>query len=286
MGLVLIGLAFAAAAFNADGEGIPGVRALNWAFILGAIIFLVLSVFFGLALIALTIWNYFHAVEVPPSKWYCRYWPAQRIAEVSGVKVRTRESAGRVRVYCQARFAEDALAQLSTSLDGDGTHLVDFPQQGVDFANDPQEGDLAIVTITANPAWWRGRPAKRTQPVEVGITDHRRSVTPEQVENALKRLDGLVDEAQRILERCGRPHEQMRGADPMDFQENCMPRINQFNADATNTIDEVAPEYMGKFKNVGNVTHNTDVKPAMIQQLEKWLDNLGAIQGELRKRLQ
>ena len=43
---------------------------------------------------------------------------------------------------------------------------------------------------------------------------------------------------------------------------------------------------MGKFKNVGNVTHNTEVKPAMIQQLEKWLDNLGAIQEELRKRLQ
>jgi len=71
----------------------------------------------------------------------------------------------------------------------------------------------------------------------------------------------------------------------MHFQNFCIPRIIKFGSDAATTINEVAPEYIGKLQNVGNVTHNTDVKPAMIQELEKWLENLGAIQDELRKRL-
>lgn len=105
------------------------------------------------------------------------------------------------------------------------------------------------------------------------------------VRKAIAAIDPLVDEAQRILESCGRPREQMRGADPMYFQNVCIPRINKFALDATTTIRGVAPEYTGKFQNVGNVTHNTDTKPAMIQQVERWLENLGAIQDELRKRL-
>jgi hypothetical protein len=102
---------------------------------------------------------------------------------------------------------------------------------------------------------------------------------------AIARIDPLITEAQEILESCGRPREQMLGSDPMYFQNVCMPRINKFALNATTTIREVAPEYVGKFQNVGNVTYGTDVKPAMIQQMERWLDNLGAIQDELRKHL-
>jgi hypothetical protein len=285
LALTLAGLAIASVLGARPEDSPPYLEPLAWIFFIGALVFLAIAFLVALAWLALLIRHYFHAVDAPFGQWYCRYWPAQRIAHVSGVKVRTHQAEGRVRVHCEVRFVEDAFAQFSTALRGDGTHIIDFPQQGVDFANDPQQGDLATVTVTANPDWWRGRPSKRTRYVEVDITDHRPSVTPEQVESALKRLDGLVDEAQRILERCGRPQEQMRGADPMDFQEHCVPRIIKFQADATKTIAEVAPEYMGKFTNVGNVTHNVEVKPAMIQQVEKWLDNLGAIQDELRRRL-
>ena len=107
----------------------------------------------------------------------------------------------------------------------------------------------------------------------------------ERVRRAIAAIDPLIGEAQAILESCGRPREQMIDAGPMYFQNVCIPRINKFALDATATIREVAPEYIGKFQNVGNVTHETDVKPAMIQQMERWLDNLGAIQDELRKRL-
>ena len=65
----------------------------------------------------------------------------------------------------------------------------------------------------------------------------------------------------------------------------CIPRINKFGRDCTTTIDRHAPEFRGKFQNVGNITHGTDIKPAMVQQVERWLENLDAIQGELRTRL-
>jgi len=107
----------------------------------------------------------------------------------------------------------------------------------------------------------------------------------ERVRRAIAAIDPLIGEAQAILDACGRPREHMVGADPMYFQEVCMPRINKFGRDADATIGQVAPEYIGKFQNVGNVTYGTEVKPAMIQQMERWLDNLGAIQDELRKRL-
>lgn len=107
----------------------------------------------------------------------------------------------------------------------------------------------------------------------------------ERIRQRIAAIDPLIAEAQEILEACGRPSEQMRGADSMHFQRVCIPRINQFARDATTTIQKVAPEYMGKFQNVGNVTHGTDVKPAMIQQVERWLENLGAIQDGLRTRL-
>ena len=161
-----------------------------------------------------------------------------------------------------------------------------FRQENVDFTNDPQQDDLATVTVTVTPAWWRGRPARRTECVRVSITDHRRTVTSAQVHDALSRLDALIDEAQAILEACGRPHEEMIGAGTMYFQQQCIPRINKFYADATRAIDELVPEFMGKFQNVGNVTHTANDKPVMIQQVERSLDNLGVIEDELRKRLQ
>ena len=71
----------------------------------------------------------------------------------------------------------------------------------------------------------------------------------------------------------------------MYFQEECIPRINKFYADTTSAIRELVPEFMGRFDNVGNVTYDTDAKPAMIQQLEKWLENVRLIEDELRKRL-
>ena len=105
----------------------------------------------------------------------------------------------------------------------------------------------------------------------------------ERVRRAIAAIDPLIGEAQAILESCGRPREQMIGAGPMYFQNVCIPRINKFALHAAATVREAAPEYIGKFQNVGNVTHGD--KPAMIQQVEKWLDNLGAIQDELRRRL-
>ncbi len=107
----------------------------------------------------------------------------------------------------------------------------------------------------------------------------------ERIRRSIAAIDPLIGEAQEILEACGRPHEQMRGADPMYFQRACIPRINRFAHDAITTIQEVAPEYMGRFQNIGNVFRGTDDKPVMIQQVEKWVENLGRIQDELRRRL-
>ena len=105
------------------------------------------------------------------------------------------------------------------------------------------------------------------------------------ITSRIKTFDSFVDEAQAILDECGRPREQMVGAPPMHFLQECVPRIQKFHADVTKAIDELVPEFMGRFRNVGNVTHNTDDKPAMIQQVERWLENLKWIEDELRKRL-
>jgi hypothetical protein len=285
-GLSLVGLAIGSGGLNAGREeSSRALEALTWAFISGAILLLSLSLVLGLTFVALMIWSYFHAVDVPRGRWYCTYWPAERKTHITGIEIKVGSSAGRVRVHSKVRFAEDALAEFTGQVDGDGTYGPSFPQQDVDFANDPQEGDLATVTVRATPDWWRGRPASQTQQVAVAITDHRLTVTHAQVHAALSLFNALIGEAQSILDACGRPREKMVGADPMYFQEHCMPRINQFGRHATATITELCPEYLGKFQNVGNVTHNTDVKPAMIQQVEKWLENLGAIEDELRKRL-
>jgi hypothetical protein len=105
------------------------------------------------------------------------------------------------------------------------------------------------------------------------------------IRDAIAAIDPLVDEGNRILDSCGRPASQMRGADPMYFIDHCIPKINRFAQAIGDTIREVAPEYSGKVANIGNVTDNTDHKPAMIQQVERWLVKLEAIQDALRARL-
>lgn len=283
--LVLAALAFAAAELNQGREqSSAALDLLTTIFIVASVVFLILCMLFGGLFVAVWIWRYFHAVEITAGQWYCRYWPLQRIAQVSGVVIKCRDWAGTLKVSCHAQFVKEEV-RWATALGGNGSLVVEFPQQAVAFASDPKEGDPAIIVIRAEPSWWRGRPSQRIQRINIGITDHRQAVTPDQVRDAIARIDSLVGEAQRILDSCGRPREQMQGADPMHFQNFCIPRIIKFGSDAATTINEVAPEYIGKLQNVGNVTHNTDVKPAMIQELEKWLENLGAIQDELRKRL-
>jgi len=284
---VLAGLAIATASLNRAGaKDSAGLDALTLIFVVAALALLGLGVLFGLAVAWTLVWRYFHAVDVPSGQWYCRYWPGERIAQVTGVGVTVREGAGTVRVNCHAQFKEEEVSfALSLGPHVNGTLNVDFPQQKVHFASDLREGDPAEIVVIAEPSWWRGRPSKREQRIAVGITDHRPAVTPEEVRAAIARIDPLISEAQALLEACGRPREQMIGADPMYFLHECVPRINKFAQDATVTISEVAPEFLGKLQNVGNVTHNTDVKPAMIQHVEKLLENLGAIQDELRKRL-
>ncbi|MCH8026210.1 MAG: hypothetical protein IH866_05390 [Chloroflexi bacterium] len=285
---VLFGLVLGAAAVPEDQKTawyLDLLDILTAIFVVASFVFLLAALLAAIGFVLVSGYRFFHSVEVPNGKWYCRYWPAQRKAHVSGTEVTTRESAGRVRVSAKATFAEDATVEFSSAIAGDGTYTPQFRQEDVDFPSDPKEGDMVMVTVTATPEWWRGRPATRTEQVRVGITDHRKVVTSEQVHTALRRLDEFVDEAQAILDECGRPRDQMVGAPPMYFQQECMPRINKFYSDAIKTIDELVPEFRGRFENVGNVTHNTDDKPAMIQQVERWLDNIKAIQDGLRKRL-
>jgi hypothetical protein len=72
---------------------------------------------------------------------------------------------------------------------------------------------------------------------------------------------------------------------PMYFITNCAPKINAWFSQATRTVRQVAPEYFDKFENDGNVTHNTDQKAAMIQQLEGRLRRLGEITDDLRSAM-
>lgn len=255
-------------------------------------ILIVLSLFFlvyALAVLATTVWRYFHAVEVMPGKWYFRFWPHEQIAQASGITVRVHEWAGVVKVKCRAQLDRDEVVSTAEIPAGsNGEYGPAFRQEKVDLRGDPNEGDTARLVVNAWSSWWRGAPSERVQTVKVGITDHRPAPiaqTPEQVREAIARINPLIEEAQEILDACGRPQEQMRGADPMYFHKACIPRINQFARDASTTIQEVAPEYMGKFQNVGNVFRGTDDKPVMIRQVEKWLENLGKIQDELRRRL-
>ena len=285
---VLFGLALAAAAVPEEQKTawyLDLLDILTAIFVLASFAALLAALLLTISFVIALGYGFFHSVEIPSEKWYCRYWPAQRKAQVSGIAVAVRGSSGRVQISAEAAFGSDSIAQFSSSVEGDGTHWPEFRQEDVDFSIDPQEGDLATVTVKVTPAWWRGQQATRTEQVRVGITDHRKTVTSEQVHNSLGTFDSFVDEAQAILDECGRPREQMVGAPPMHFLQECVPRIQKFHADVTKAIDELVPEFMGRFRNVGNVTHNTDDKPAMIQQVERWLENLKWIEDELRKRL-
>lgn len=216
-----------------------------------AIVVVILSclLVYTLVALAVTLWNYLFAVEVLPGEWHFRFWPHQQVTQVSGIRVRAREHAGLVKVKCRARFGEEEVA--STAEFPTGSHAVytpTFPQEKVRLKIDPSEGDAVRLVVNAWPSWWRGGPSERVQTVKTGVTDHRPApvaVNPEQVREAIARIDPLVVEAQAILEACGRPREKMTGADPMYFQEECTPKINKFASDADVVIQEVAPEYIG-----------------------------------------
>ena len=135
-----------------------------------AIGFFILGTLFGIGCVARCIWRYFHAVEVPTTQWYCRYWPLQRIAQVHSVLINVHRWAGTVQVECHAQFGKEKVRWLTTASE---SVYVEFPQQKVDFVSDPNEGDPASIVIKVKPRWWRGRSSERIQQVSIGITDHR-----------------------------------------------------------------------------------------------------------------
>jgi len=119
-------------------------------------------------------YRYFHAVQVMPGQWYPRYWPLQRIAHVSGIWIKHEEWGGDVELICQAQFGSDvAIFNRTVRGHSSGTYSIDFPQQPVDFLDDPEEGNTATIVVTATPSWWRGRPSQLIQQAPIGITDHR-----------------------------------------------------------------------------------------------------------------
>ena len=69
------------------------------------------------------------------------------------------------------------------------------------------------------------------------------------------------------------------------MQEPLRPRINEWHFSARPTIEEWAPEYLGKFENDGNIYQDARGKPVMIQQLEGRLKRLDEIMDAIRKKL-
>jgi hypothetical protein len=231
------------------------------------------------------IWRYFHTVEVHASQWYCRYWPLQRLLQVYSVPITTGDWAGKVAVSCEVHIGEEDVHFWNIIPEhSHGTLSIEFPQHGVSFPIHPNEGEHAMVRIKAQPSWWRGRPHELMQTVPIGITDHRdeSAKRSDDVREAIVALDTLIFRGNQLLEMCGRPDEDYHGA-PMFFIEHCLPKMNEFGQEAANTVQRAAPEYIGKLANTGNVTHGD--KKASVQQLERWLENIGAIQEDLRKRL-
>jgi hypothetical protein len=270
---------------QARGGPSPLLDALTVIFAGLAVVFLIVGTAILLLWAARWIWRYFHTVEVHTQQWYCRYWPLQRILQVSSVPITTGDWAGKVSVSCEVQIGGEAVHFLSTiSEHSHGSSIIQFPQQSVSLATHPAEGDPALVRIKAQPSWWRGRSHELMQTVEIGITDHRDDARKrsDDTRDAIAALDALIVRGNQLLELCGRPDEDYYGA-PMFFVDHCLPKMNEFGQEAANTVLRVAPEYIGMLVNTGNVTHGD--KKASVQQLERWLENLGAIQDELRKRL-
>ena len=100
---------------------------------------------------------------------------------------------------------------------------------------------------------------------------------------ALGGINDFIARGNVILEECGRPRKDYYEA-PMHFLEVCIPKMNGYFADLGSHVSQELPEYMGKLTYVGNVTHGTDEKAAMVQSLEGTLTALQSIADDLRDR--
>jgi MFS family permease len=171
----LAALAFAAAQLREDqGSKSGSLELLTTIFVVACLVAIVVSLLLFVAFLALWGYRYFHAVGVIPGQWYPRYWPLQRIAQVGGVFIKHEDWAGDIKLVCEAQFGSDKTTFTRTVRGlGSGTYGIEFPQQPVDFLDDPKEGDTAIIVVKAIPAWWRGRPTHLTQQASIGVTDHR-----------------------------------------------------------------------------------------------------------------
>lgn len=175
-------------------------------------------------------------------------------------------------VSCEVQIGDEAVHFLSSiSEHSHGSLIIQFPQQSISLPTHPAEGDPAMVRIKAQPSWWRGRSHELMQTVQIGITDHRDDATKrsDDTREAIAALDTLIVRGNQLLKMCGRPDEDYYGA-PMFFIDHCLPKMNEFGQEAANTVLLVAPEYIGKLVNTGNVTHGD--KKASVQQLERWLE--------------
>ena len=155
-------------------------------FVIGCFAFLAASVLSFVAFVLVWIYRYFHAVQVMPGQWYPHYWPLQRIAQVTGVLIKHENWAGRFNLICQAQFgtSEATFTRTLTGFGVAGTYGIEFPQQPVDFLDDPKEGDTATIVVKAIPRWWRGRPAYLIQQAAIGVTDNRPAESSEQSQSS------------------------------------------------------------------------------------------------------
>ena len=129
--------------------------------------------------IAIWIWRYFHAVKVlHDGQWYCRYWPLQRIVEVSGVRIGVRDWAGNVKVACTLRVGEtNAVFPCQIPGGQDGPYGASFGQQAINLPIDPNEEDPVSVLVRAVLAWWRGRPSTYCKPYQLALRITARTKT-------------------------------------------------------------------------------------------------------------
>lgn len=170
--MILAALAFAADGAKPDGraESSDWLDALTWLFILGAFAFFALSIMLGTLFLLRWGWRYFHTIDISAGQWGCRYWPLQRRLQVTGVAITTRDWAGEVSATCDVLIANEAVQFAAVA---QGARVLKFPQQSVNLARHPEEGDLATVTVKSNPPWWRGWSGELSQNVLIGISDQR-----------------------------------------------------------------------------------------------------------------
>jgi hypothetical protein len=150
----LAALAFASAS-QQDEQSATVLRTLSWVFAVGSVATFVLSFLFALAYAIRLVWRYFHAVELPDSQWYCRYWPHEEIAQVTSVGIETHDWTGAVDLTCCAQVGDDEVT-FTLGLRGhdDGRHSLSFEQTRAKPAIEPLEGDPVDVEIVARPRWW------------------------------------------------------------------------------------------------------------------------------------